>query len=121
MQIFAYFRSNLSFWTSPPPDILSHLGTDPKLHFLSLLGQVENNFQDIFILYESVMGDASVALFVNYLYCIDCVKFDVRGLIKVNLRRIYPRIQLPTSNLSRQAKSKKTCWSGRGVDHYTKN
>ena len=35
-------------------------GSVPKLHFLSLLGQVENNSQDNFILYENVVVDAPV-------------------------------------------------------------
>ena len=58
-------RHFVAFRDRPKVTTFVAFGSVPKLHFLSLLGQVENNFQDIFILYENVVGDNSVALFVN--------------------------------------------------------
>ena len=51
-------RHFVAFRDRPKVTTFVAFGSVPKLHFLSLLGQVENNFQDIFILYESVVGDA---------------------------------------------------------------
>ena len=46
-------RHFVAFRDRPKVTFFVSFGSVPKLHFLSLLGQVENNFQDIFILYES--------------------------------------------------------------------